>query len=1468
MDLFQAGGQSGKSVGDGGEAALMRRMAAGNAPRGTARLKLDRRAQARLAALLSAAARLRRWDSSGSLALLDAQGPVIEACVRRAQESRSARLPAWNARPRIQAALAALCEGEAPLTAGRLLDGLAELDAAQPLNQDELWAVPAALRAALSQALLRAAEAAVDRARQRSRARRWVLRPLGSPARGSDAFIAQALKEAEAAARPGARRRLEGCLARRALSAEAVVARAQAGRPPCACGLKTQLAARRMIDALNWQDCFERLSQVDKTLRREASGTYARMDDESRGAVRRQAAYIARRTGLPELSVARAAVEAARGGAGVRGEVCWWLCDDAGRKALLARLNRGRTRLRRLTPDPSGRKTVALLCLLAAALALLLAACARTPWLFPACALLGWGAAVRLTNRFYDRFFPPMPLLKLGAEHLPEDCRTLVTMPVLLSSPKRAEEICARLEALGCLEADESIEYLLLGDLEDAPRRDMPGDGDILARARECIRGMNARAGREKYAVLCRGRTLLAADNVWMGRDRKRGALMDLNRLLLGREGSEAAFSAEGDACGRLKGRFRCVITLDADTRALPGDLRRLIGAMAHPLNRPRDGRGYAVLQPRMEALPSACVNGFVRLFAGSGGLDAYPVCASNLWQNLTGRGIYGGKGIYDVAAFQARVEGALPEGRVLSHDLVEGALAGAGFAGDVPFYDGHPASLSAFLRRQHRWMRGDWQLLPMLLSPKIPLGAADRFRMLDNLARSLWDPALLALLVGGAWAGNPVALAAALGLGWLEALLRMGDGDALKWRRAAAQLAILPLSAFNALDAVGRTLWRLAVSGRHLLQWVTAADAEERPGRDRAWRLPGCAAALLLVPGLLNGHCPAALTALGALFMIGPGWVGDMEAEPVAPEKPLTAAQREALTALARRTWRFFEDNMTPSDSPLPPDNVQLEPPVGAARRTSPTNLALYLLSCLSARRLGFIGVPEARRRVGATLDALERMEKWRGQLYNWYDIDTLAPLRPRYVSSVDSGNLAAALLLCANAPELDAGLSARSRALAEGMALSALYDGTRELFAIGMDAETGRVSQSHYDLLASESRILSYTAMMLGQVPPRHWQRLGRACAPVGAGVAPLSWSGTMFEYLLPELFLDAPPLTLLGEGVRAAVRAQIDQGRRLKRPWGVSESGYCALDDAMNYQYRAFGLRELALDGEAAEGVVAPYASALAALVEPGEAAENLSRMREMGWWGRWGLYEAADYRRGEADGAPSIVFSHMAHHQGMALCALCEALTGHSLRACFMSLPQARALALLLEERQCAARAAADPRGGRRGRGGCPGDGDPAGAITDSGLPETHLLSGGGTMALCDGGGGIHCPARRRHDRPLRREPREPHGRGAGLADGRRRRPRAAGRPCVVSAGGRPLFCRCEPARGDHGGVPLPGGRHAAEGRGCEKHRRGARRLRGGGRGSAGALRRSRMARPRRLSGPFCAKRPAGPRRAAV
>ena len=1108
MDRLNGGNPENPSGDWTRDAALMRRLAEAHAPKGRAVPGLDRAALRRLEALIQAVHRLRRTLDAPEEALsrLDSRGRVIGACARQARAAGGARLPAWGGRPRIEVALEALCAGGAALTRERLLSAIAELDAAQTLTQAELWAVPQAFRTVLARGFLRVARMAVARGRRQLAAARWAVRPGARPLPDDPAFFACALRTAAEAGLPGARRRLDGELMRRGLSPESVTARDQAEAAALLLRLDALLAGMRVLDDLDWQKCFASLSQVERTLREDPSGVYPRMDADSRAAVRAQVAGIARALHMPEPTLARCALDAARQGEGLCGGVCWWLYDDAGRRALLERLGLGRARLRKMVPDPTGRGTVAALAILTAAATALLAVCVGTPWLWAACLPLGWCTADALIGRFYSLRFSPARLLKLKLEAVPDACRTLLTLPVLLSSPERVKEVCDQLEALGCLERDENLSYLLLGDLPDAEASEMPGDGAILDAARKRIAELNARAGRERYAVLCRARTLHAPDNVWMGRDRKRGALMDLNRLLLGAAGAEDSFAAEGAACARLsKRRFAYVITLDADTRLLPDDARRLIGAMAHPLNRPDGRRGYAVLQPRVETTPSACVNAFVRLFAGAGGVNAYPVTVSNLWQDLTGRGIYAGKGIYDVAAFQARLEGALPPGRVLSHDLIEGALAGAGFVGDVAVYDGHPTTLAACLARRHRWTRGDWQLLPLIFKRTLPNGArltaADRFRMLDDLARALRAPALLLLFTVGAWTGGG-ALAAALFLAFLEPLLNLWDGDGEKWRRAVAELATLPALAWCALDAVGRTLWRLGVSGRRLLEWVTAADAESKGGRDHVFRLPGRVAALLLAPGLLSPEGGLAALALGGLFLIAPAWIGDMQSEDLRGKAPLSADARGTFEDLARRTWRFFSDNVpfgAGDGSPLPPDNVQMDPPVGAARRTSPTNIALYLLSGLAAHRLGLVGVEELRGRVAATAGVLERLEKWRGQLYNWYDIDTLEPLRPRCVSSVDSGNLAAALLLCANAKEIGAALGARLEALARGMDLAALYDDRRELFFIGMDAQTGRPSAGHYDLLASEARILSFTAMLLGQIPTGHWARLGRACARV---------------------------------------------------------------------------------------------------------------------------------------------------------------------------------------------------------------------------------------------------------------------------------------------------------------------------------------------------------------------------------
>ncbi len=1321
---------------------------------GGARLRLSGSIPGRLRAALSEARRLDAACGDGGQALrrLVQDGRMLEALVNQAGAEGGVRLPAWEGKPRI------LWVAEAVVSAGavdeeRLMRAVSAFDDVQALTMAELWAAPLAVRMVLARKTAGLAEAVLAFARQRMLAEKWIGEMKRLPDDAEPAFFEHALHLASERELPEARKLLEEKL-RSGKDGEGEMIRSahshEAGLVLC---LDRLLSGKRMLDSLDWKACFARLSRVERELGYDPAGVYAAMDGNSRDAVRRQVGDLAARLHLSEVTVARhavdAALEAARQEDARRGNVCWWLMTDAGVRALARRMGLDPKGLPRIIPDPGGKRCAAIIVALALAIWAGWLLWIDSLWLAVPGLPIAWVFANAAVGTVYPRFFRPARLLGMKVGSVPDDMRTLVVTPVLLSSEKRAREMCRQLETLGCLEKDKNIRYLLLGDFSDDPQPKRPDDGAVVQACRDMIREMNRRAGWEKYGYIHRPRTYLKADRRWMGLDRKRGALMALNRVLLDIPGSEDAFGAENAACVWLKAQdFRFVVTLDADTRCLPETVRKLIGIMAHPLNRPDGKHGYCILQPAMEMLPSACTNEFVRLFAGSGGMDTYPVSVSSLWQDLTGEGVFAGKGIYDVRAFYEALEGVLPEGRILSHDLIEGTIAGAGFAGNVAFYDGYPAGLSASMKRLNRWTRGDWQLLPYLFSKKPVargkrLTFAQRLRMADNLLRSLFAPSLIAVFILSVWLGSGNGLCAGVLAAYFRPLLGLFNGDKLKWRRATAELAILPLTAWQMIDAVGRTLWRLAASGKHMLDWVTAADAEEV--RENM-ALPGRVAAILLAPGLVSGGWAAAAVALGALFLVGPGWIGDMERESCCASAPLSGEQIAALSGLARDTWRFFEKYVPLDGCGLPPDNVQIDPPAGEARRTSPTNIGLYLVSCLAAEHMGFIRRDEMTARMTRTLDSIARMEKWNGHLLNWYDIDDLEPLRPRYVSSVDSGNLAACLLTVSAALKADestAALALSMSELAENMDLAALYDEKRQLFCIGMDLESGAMSASHYDLLASESRILSYAAMMLSQVPTEHWRKLSRTALCAGEGCALASWSGTMFEYLMPEIFMRAPALSLIGSSNRAVVRVQQAAGKAAKRPWGVSESGYYAFDMHMNYQYRAFGMKALALGGNAAENVVAPYAGLLALAVDPSVAAENAARMQAMEWAGMYGLYEAADYTHTGPDGRPGIVKSHMAHHQGMILCALCNALNGNYLVHAFMQDPRARALELLLQEKPVpgvSIRSEAQPVSAENARREIRSWSRTV--RPDARLQDAHLLYGGGATAFITADSAVH------------------------------------------------------------------------------------------------------------------------------
>ncbi len=1239
---------------------------------------------------------------------------------------KGARLPASDGMPRVQhLARALVALGDELVTQERLVSAVAAFDEIQPLTMRELWRVPEALRIELCQAFELVGRQVIRAQRDRVDAEDWVLsgaKVTTLRAQHSGAFFERALQLTHEQEMPSARRALDQWLGRRGEDSEVVIRLEHERQALDKLWLSNIMAGFRMLEALNWADCFEKLCRTEKLLRLDPGNVYTKMDEESRALIREEVAAVARATGQSELTVARRAVDEAAGLEGAQGSVCWWLYDDDGRRALSAALGEPRAKLPRIIPDPSGNLLTVSLALTAAALLFLLTAFLGYPlWLIPLIPL-AWRFAETVAGYVAARSLKPRRLLRLDMDHVPDDARTLVCVPALLSGEARAKSLSEGFEALGALSRDPNVEYLLLCDHADADSREKPGDAELVAAMRGRVAAMNARSGREKYHYLQRERRYAEADARWRGHERKRGAVLALNALLL--TGDDAQFAPERASAQHLFLReFRYVVTLDADTRALPDAIKQLIGAIAHPLNQPRieDGarKGYALIAPRVE--PGCARTRFARLLGGAGGMDSYPVSPSNLMMDTCGRGVFPGKGVYDVKAFQ-HAAAKLPDNAILSHDLIEGLLAGAGLATDVAVFDDFPPTLPGYLRRLERWTRGDWQLVRFIKMAPDPLG---KWMLLSNLMRSLAPGAALLTLIIGLWSGNAAALLTGFAYPFLPALLPPSWASI---RRAAAELALMPSEAAFTLSAAVRALNRQFRTGRGLLEWVPAADAEGSSGRDLSV-IAARIAALLTLPALFNLSWLLPTLGLAALFLIAPGWMR-LLAEPEAEAK-LSDAQRDQLTHLARATWHFFE-TATPEDGPgLPPDNVQLDPPIGKAPRTSPTNIGLYLLACASARLMGLISEEVMLRRVARTVETLENMEKWHGHLYNWFDTQTLKPLKPRYVSSVDGGNLAACLMtVTAIVEKPDGKLAKRLSALTRDMDFTKLYDASRNLFYIGYDAERGIQSSGHYDLLASESRILSFVAMALGQVPLKHWSKLGRGMARAGRRAALVSWSGTIFEYLMPLLFLRAPEGSLLHKTARAVVAAQKAPGA----PWGVSESGYNAFDLLMNYQYRAFGLPSLSLRGTAYERVIAPYASILALPVDPAAVIENLEYMQKAGFQGPMGLYEAIDYAPSRLpEGEPHrVVMSHMAHHQGMILGAIANALCGDALANAFSGLPEVRLITLLLSEKPVRgafrrAQPEPEPEEAR------PRQGMHAGVLAAN-PRDAHLIYGGGTTAF--------------------------------------------------------------------------------------------------------------------------------------
>lgn len=1109
------------------------------------------------------------------------------------------------------------------------------------------------------------------------------------------------------------------------------------------------------INRINMIEIFEKINGVEEILKKDPVNVYSKMDYKTRIYYRNKLKEISKKTKISEIYIARKCLELSSieyeksnmDSNNKKAHVGYYLIADGEPKLLEILQNK---KVPRQNNMHKAQKYITALAVVTIVLAgvyglyintqinnIVLSLILSILLLIPIETIFTQIAQYILGKTKNTKIIPKLDF----RNGIPEQNATFVVIPTIIKNGKRVEELMHKLEVYYIANKSDNIYFALLGDCSTSSNEEEGFDEEVINTGKKMVDILNKKYPDEKFTkfnFIYRKRMWNEGEEAYLGWERKRGLLNQFNEYILGNISNPFKTNTITNVASMPPIKY--IITLDADTDLVLNSAKELIGAMAHILNKPELNKsedlviaGHALIQPRIGIdLMSSIKSLYTKIYAGAGGVDVYANAISDIYQDNFEEGIFTGKGIYDLKIFSKILNNEIPENTILSHDLLEGSYLRCGLATDIMLMDGYPVGYNSSKSRLHRWIRGDWQII-IWLKDKIknkrgeiknnPLNILSKYKIFDNLVRSLLEVSSVLTIIYMCildyfykikiWPIITTVLIAVLTPTVIDVInkivfKREGEkrqktfnktlsGINASLLRGLFTLATLPDKAYMSANAICKTLYRLKVSKKHMLEWVTAEEAEKMAKKDiKSYYINMAPNIILGILGILyifiNAKNPfsALIFVISLLWLIAPAIMCYISKEIVVNNKKelLVDKDKQYVLEVGKRTWQFFKDYLVKENNYLPPDNYQEDRKPKAIKRTSSTNIGLALLAVISSYDLGYETQKNTLELLNKMIDTIYNLQKWNGHLYNWYNIETLEPLRPRYISSVDSGNFVGYLYVVKQFLIQNGQEDTRIDELIEHTDFTKLYNEKMQLFSVGYNVEENMLTDSYYDLLASEARQTSLVAIAKKDIEQKHWYNLSRTLTVLNKYKGLISWSGTAFEYLMPNINIPKYPGSLLDESCKFLIMSQKEYNKKLKIPWGISESAFNLKDLNNNYQYKAFGIPWLGLKrGLADEIVVAPYASMMAIIDEPIEVLKNLKQLEKLGMYNKYGFYESIDYTptRLRKNETKAIVKTYMAHHQGLILLSINNLMNNNIVQKRFVQNPEIEAVDILLQER---------------------------------------------------------------------------------------------------------------------------------------------------------------------------------------